>query len=126
MGIVKTEWEMNPELRELADLGESEAVADILRGFLKDAEQQISKAEEAMQRGDEDGLGMAAHTLTGSAATVGLNDFSAVAQQLQALAKAHRLSESYEKLRNLRREFPLAKAAVNRTIQALDANGADQ
>lgn len=126
MGIVKTEWEMNPELRELADLGESEAVADILRGFLKDAEQQISKAEEAMQRGDEDGLGMAAHTLTGSAATVGLNDFSAVAQQLQALAKAHRLSESYEKLQNLRHQFPLAKAAVNRTIQVLDANGAGQ
>jgi HPt (histidine-containing phosphotransfer) domain-containing protein len=125
MGIVKTEWAMNPELRELADLGESEAVADILRGFLSDAEHQISKAEEAMRRGDGDGLGVAAHTLTGSAATVGLNDLSAVAQQLQALAKAHRLSESYEQLRSLRREFPLAKAAVNRTIEELDADGAE-
>jgi len=98
MDIVKTGWELNPELRELADLGEGKMVADILRGFLNDAEDQISKAEEAIRTRDGNGLKFAAHSLTGSAATVGLTDFSAAVRQLHVLVNAHRFPESYEQL----------------------------
>ena len=116
----KTSWELNPELRELADLGEAEAVADILRVFLDDAEQQIRKAEEAMRAGDGDGLKFAAHTLSGSAATIGLNNFSAVAHQVQLLAKAHRFPESYETMEELRNQFPSAKEVLTEIIRALE------
>jgi HPt (histidine-containing phosphotransfer) domain-containing protein len=119
MATIKTVWELNPELRELADLGEGDLVADILRGFLKDAEYQLCQAEEAMRMHDGDGLKFAAHSLTGSAATVGLDDFSAVARQLQVLAKAHKFSESYEQLQTLRNQLPPAKEALTRLIREL-------
>ena len=119
MDIVKTGWELNPELRELADLGEGKMVADILRGFLNDAEDQISKAEEAIRTRDGNGLKFAAHSLTGSAATVGLTDFSAAARQLQVLANAHRFPESYEQLKTLRNQLPAAKEALARFIREL-------
>jgi HPt (histidine-containing phosphotransfer) domain-containing protein len=117
MDIVKTGWELNPELRELADLGEGEMVADILRGFLNDAEDQISKAEEAIRTRDSNGLKFAAHSLTGSAATVGLIDFSAAARQLHVLANAHRFPESHEQLKTLRNQLPAAKEALAQFIR---------
>jgi HPt (histidine-containing phosphotransfer) domain-containing protein len=119
MGAIKTDWELNPELRELAELGEHEIVADILRVFLNDAEHQLSKAEEAIRNGDGDGVRFAAHSLTGSAAAVGLNEFSEVAKQLQLLAKAHKLSESYEQLQSLRNQLPSAKQALTQVIREL-------
>jgi HPt (histidine-containing phosphotransfer) domain-containing protein len=117
MSIVKTGWDLNPELRELADLGEGEMVADILRGFLNDAEDQIREAEEAMRTRDGDRLKFAAHSLTGSAATVGLNDFSAVARQLHVLARARKFPESHEQLKTLRNQLPEAKEALMQFIR---------
>ena len=78
----ETKWELNPELRELVELGQGEAVVDILRVFLEDAEEQIRRAEEAMRVCDGDGLKFAAHNLSGSAASIGFNDFSAVARHV--------------------------------------------
>lgn len=120
MGMVKTGWELNPELQELADLGEGALVADILQGFLNDAEDQIRNAEEAMRRRDGDGLKFAAHSLAGSAATVGLNEFSAVARQLQILAKAYRFPECHEQLQTLRKQLPSATEALIQFIGELD------
>jgi HPt (histidine-containing phosphotransfer) domain-containing protein len=119
MNDSKTSWKLNPELREMADVGERSTVAEILRGFLDDAEDQIQRAEEAMQSEDCERLNFAAHSLTGSAAMVGLDDFSQVARQLQMLAKAHRIAESYEQLQSLREKLPSAKEAIGRTISEL-------
>jgi HPt (histidine-containing phosphotransfer) domain-containing protein len=119
MNDPKTSWELNPELKEMADLGERSTVAEILRGFLDDAEDQIERAEEAMRSEDCDGLDFAAHSLTGSAATVGLAEFSQVARRLQILAKAHRITESYEQLQSLREKLPSAREAIGRTIHEL-------
>jgi HPt (histidine-containing phosphotransfer) domain-containing protein len=115
----ETNWELNPELRELVELGQGEAVVDILRVFLADAEEQIRRAEEAMRACDGDGLKFAAHSLSGSAATIGFNDFSAVARQLQILAKARRFSESYERVETLRNQLPSAREKLIKMIGEL-------
>ena len=119
MSNSKPAWELNPELKELADLGDGPAVAEILRGFLDDAEHQIRRAEDAMRSEDCESLKFVAHTLSGSAATVGLNEFSEVARQLQLLANAHKISESHEYLTSLREKLPSAKLALSETINEL-------
>jgi HPt (histidine-containing phosphotransfer) domain-containing protein len=113
-------WELNPELKELADEGGGPAVAQILRGFLDDAEDQMRRAEDAVRAEDCETLRFAAHTLSGSAATVGLNEFSEVARQLQLLAYAQKISESHEQLEDLRKKLTPAKRALNETISELE------
>jgi HPt (histidine-containing phosphotransfer) domain-containing protein len=113
------DWELNSELQELADMGQGLMVAEILREFIEDAEGQIARAEKAVERCDGAELTFVAHTLTGSAATVGLQDFSSVAYQLQMLARAQKFAESLLVLEDLRKQFPSAKQAVNQAISQL-------
>ena len=115
-------WELNPELQELAALGDAPAVAEILRIFLDDAEQQIEMAERAMRREDCASVGNAAHTLSGSSATIGLQGFSLVARQMQMLAQSQKLAESRERLEDLRRQIPAAKRVSANSLQNSNGN----
>jgi HPt (histidine-containing phosphotransfer) domain-containing protein len=119
-------WELNPELQELADLGDAPAVAEILRMFLDDTEQQIEAAERAMQMEDCASVRNVAHTLSGSSATIGWNGFSVVARQMQMLAQSQRLAESRERLEDLRRQIPAAKRAIGQLITEFEQTPEDR
>jgi HPt (histidine-containing phosphotransfer) domain-containing protein len=113
-------WELNPELKELAEEGGGPAVAQILKGFLEEAQDQLPRAEDAQLSEDIETLKFAANVLSGSAAAGELNKASQVARQLQLLANAHKISESHEQLEDLKTKSRPARLALNETISELE------
>ena len=69
-------------------MGDRELALAVLNGFCEDAPSQLKKLRACIDESDAVGLRLQAHTLKGSAATVGAEALRAVAQAMDAAATA--------------------------------------
>jgi PAS domain S-box-containing protein len=72
-------------------MGDRELAGDVLIGFCQDAPCQLMKLRACIDESDAAGLRLPAHTLKGSAATVGAEALRAVALAMEAAATAGQL-----------------------------------
>jgi CheY-like chemotaxis protein len=72
-------------------MGDRELAVGVLNGFIQDAPTQLENLRAFIDESDFAGLKLQAHTLKGSAATVGAEALRAVAQVLETAANARQL-----------------------------------
>lgn len=81
--------------------GDEEFLTELLNDFLTQTPELIAQVEDAVGQGDADALGRAAHTLKGSARSVGADEFAAIAFELERAGKQGDLACAPEALQRL-------------------------
>ncbi|MCX7993919.1 MAG: Hpt domain-containing protein [Fimbriimonadales bacterium] len=88
-------------LHEVAG-GDPEFIAEILSDFLAQTPELIAQIEAAARVGHPDALSRAAHTLKGSARSVGADEFAEIAFQLELAGKQGDLANAPDTLQRLK------------------------
>ncbi|MGQ0520837.1 MAG: response regulator [Actinomycetota bacterium] len=77
-----------PALQQLYDLdGTGEALGDLVSLFIRDAPARVDALEDAVERGDVEAIRSLAHTVKGSAATLGALTLARIAGELEHAAR---------------------------------------
>jgi CheY-like chemotaxis protein len=97
-------------LRRLMD--DRPLASAVLNGFLEDAPKQLAQLRSRLQTSDGPGIYQRAHTLGGSAATVGAEALRAVALALETAAAENRLDSCPELLQQAEEEFERLRARL--------------
>ncbi len=92
------------ELRARLD-GNDDLMAELAQLFLDDAPRQIREIREAQTQGEAVRLENAAHALKGSASTLGANELTSVAREIEMAAREEHLEETGELCNQLWREW---------------------
>ncbi|MDM7460621.1 MAG: Hpt domain-containing protein [bacterium] len=87
-------------LSEIAG-GDEEFIAEILGDFLAQTPELLTQIEMAVAGADAGALGAAAHTLKGSARSVGADGFAEIAYELEQAGKSGDLTRAPEALQRL-------------------------
>jgi two-component system, sensor histidine kinase and response regulator len=109
---------------QVADLFETAGAAvvnDLIEAFLTGAEARIAAMRSAIEHGDRNALASAAHNLTGSSGSYGASQLSAVAKQLETMARRANLEAASELLAQLEAEFERVKCAFAMLRQSEEA-----
>ncbi len=101
-------------LREL-NPGDDAFLRDLIRTFLEDAPRRIAEIEESLARDDSRKLTIAAHSLKGSSANFGAEQFRARCEEIERCGRLGGLDEVPARLPALRQEY----ARVAAELQAL-------
>lgn len=81
--------------------GDEEFIAEILSDFLAQTPELMAQIATAVSQGDAATLGKAAHTLKGSARSVGADEFAAIAFELEQAGKQGDLTGAPDALQRL-------------------------
>ena len=87
---------------------------DLLQGFVDDGIRLLADARQALQHGDTKALRLAAHTLKSAGATFGAMKLSAVARELENMARQGKLEGAAELIEHAGKEYKKAKDALER------------
>ncbi|MCE5270105.1 response regulator [bacterium] len=85
---------------------------ELLQGFMEDGAKLLSDACQAQQQGDVKALRLAAHTLKSAGATFGAMNLSAVAREIESLARDGKLEGVEKLIERARQEFEKAQQAL--------------
>jgi HPt (histidine-containing phosphotransfer) domain-containing protein len=110
------DWTLSADLVELIELGQASAVADVLSAFLRDAHRHLQLAHDSLDDSDFSELRLHAHSLKGTAASVGLTRFASAAAELQVLAEQTDGLSAARVLNELRQQFPAVEEVVSQSI----------
>jgi PAS domain S-box-containing protein len=89
--------------------GNEELMADLVRLFLEDVPQQLREIGTAQETGDCMRLERAAHSLKGSAASLGAKALAEVARKLEMRGREKKLNDSEQDLADLMKEWERLK-----------------
>jgi len=111
-----------PEITRVLDLnttldnlgGDPELLQEILEYFMEMAPQQMDQLQAAVESQDVEAVDLQAHSMKGGSANVGAVRLSAVARDLELLAKGGSLEGSVELYERMREEFVALEAVVPR------------
>ncbi|MFZ0821734.1 MAG: response regulator [Candidatus Acidiferrales bacterium] len=110
---IKIEHAINlDELRTRLD-GNDDLMAELAQLFLDDAPKQIQEIRDAQTKGDAARLEYSAHTLKGSASTLGATALTSCARKLELLAREKRLDGSGELCSELEQEWERLKLELS-------------
>ena len=87
--------------------------------FYQDADRLLGQARQALEQGQADDLRRASHSLKSTSATFGAMALSAVARELEYLARDGKLEGAAEQIAQAEAEFTRARAA----LEALQSEG---
>ncbi len=82
--------------------GDAEFCAELLGEFLSQTPELIARLEQAIEAGDAPQVRQVAHTLKGSARSIGADSFAQYAAQLENLGRSGELSEAPQAIQQLR------------------------
>jgi HPt (histidine-containing phosphotransfer) domain-containing protein len=103
-------------LRELREPGQPEPLHELIQLFLRDSRPKLERMEAAMARKDFPALGLAAHSLKGSASSLGARRLADLCAQLEKHAKLlpepQYLTEAADLLLTIRGEFHRVETAL--------------
>ncbi|MCS7066596.1 MAG: Hpt domain-containing protein [Fimbriimonadales bacterium] len=85
--------------------GDNEFIAELLSEFLNLAPELIGQIEQAIVQGDAHALTHAAHTLKGSARSVGAESFAHHALALEQMGRSAQLQHAPDALRSLNEQW---------------------
>lgn len=114
-------WQLTPQLAEFISIGQPEVVVQVLQAFLTDSSRRLTQASEAFRRDDRDRLKFEAHSLLGSAASVGLEKCAETAGRLQELAIRGNPDDVASSLHILEDQFASAQAYFRTVVDDLAA-----
>jgi CheY-like chemotaxis protein len=95
--------------------GDAEFVSELIAQFVADAPTLLDAASAGLERGDDEEVRRAAHTLKSNAATFGAHGLSQRARELEELAKRGALDDAGPRIEELRRDL----AAVSEALPAV-------
>jgi histidine phosphotransfer protein HptB len=101
-------------LREL-NPGDDSFLRDLIQIFLEDAPKRLAEIEESLARGDQRGLTIAAHSLKGSSANFGAEQFRTQCEAIELCGRQGGLDRVAPLLPPLRQEY----ARIAAELQAL-------
>ncbi len=108
-------------VEHLTDTLGSDAVAGIVATFLEGLPRQLDRMRDLAQAGDTDPLLREAHSLAGSAATIGLDELGAAASELEQDLKWRRLDVTAARLDRIDR---FARSGLDRLAAFLEKRAA--
>jgi len=85
--------------------GDSEFIAELLGDFLNITPELIAQIERAIEQGDAHALAHAAHTLKGSARSIGAESFAEYALALEQMGKSAQLQNAPDALQLLSEQW---------------------
>ncbi len=103
-------------LNEVAG-GDSEFIAELLQDFLSAVPELIAQIEQAVQGSDASSLQHAAHTLKGSARSIGAESFAASALTLEQLGRSAQLENAPEALQQLLQQWEQLRHHLHTQLQ---------
>jgi HPt (histidine-containing phosphotransfer) domain-containing protein len=106
------------ELRESVG-GDQEFVADLATTYLSEGDGHIQAVEDALARGDTEGMVRPAHTLKSSSAALGAARLSALSKEIEHAAREGRMDA-------LAASVADARAAWTETVAAMREMGLDR
>ena len=115
-GVVQTQPQAEPvvDLKDALDRvgGDKEFYQELLQEFLEYAPAQVENLKQAVEENDTNTAAKEAHTLKGALANLAARDPSAVAYELEMLAKKGELSQAQEPLSRLESSLSQLKRYV--------------
>lgn len=105
-------------LRELSPEGGTEFLRELIAIYLADTPKLLAQLEEALACQDAGVAKRSAHTIKGSSANFGAEQFSRLAQEIEAACKANNLGAATSALPDFKRHF----AQVAEALQQLAAD----
>jgi HPt (histidine-containing phosphotransfer) domain-containing protein len=92
--------------------GDAAFVSEIVQMFREDTPPNLDQLDASIARGDAERLAKVAHGLKGSAANFGAKPFRALAERIEAIAKAGDLGPAPAAVVELRAEYARIMAAL--------------
>ncbi len=100
------------ELRALEEGGSPGLLAELIDLFLKQGAKQLGEMREALTSKDGAGLGRLAHTMKGSAGSLGAARLSGLCRELEAAIRAKSWPEVGARVGESEAEFARVRAAL--------------
>jgi len=97
--------------------GDREFIAELLSDFLSLVPGLLAQMEQAVQAGDASLLQHAAHTLKGSARSIGAESFAASALTLEQLGRSAQLENAPEALQQLLQQWEQLRGYLHTQLQ---------
>jgi PAS domain S-box-containing protein len=92
-------------LKELREPGQPDPLRELVELFLRDAQPRLEQMDQAADAGDMAKVGIAAHTLKGSASNLGARRLSSLSAALEKQAKAGEIDKAVKTLAEVKSEF---------------------
>jgi PAS domain S-box-containing protein len=99
-------------LESLRELGGDDFVAEVVETFLADAPSLLASLRSALERGEEDELRRAAHTLKSNGQTFGAVGFADLCRELEERAKRGEVDGAGELADRIEREYAALETAL--------------
>jgi HPt (histidine-containing phosphotransfer) domain-containing protein len=96
--------------------GDAEFEREVLEEYLNSAPADMVKLGHAIEAGDSDSVGAAAHALKGASATIGAKSLAAIALELEQAGKHGELSRAPEAFTRLSAEFAELKVLLQQRV----------
>lgn len=97
--------------------GDVEFQMELFQEFLDQTPQLFAQMEQAYQQGDAHSFGCVAHTLKGSARSIGADAFAELAFALEQMGKSGDLTDAPSALQRLYEHWNLLRALMEKTLQ---------
>ena len=97
--------------------GDSEFIAELLNDFLNSAPALLAQIEQAIARDDAAALTRAAHTLKGSARSIGAESLAEYALALEQLGKSGQLANAHEAWQSLSEQWTQLQRYLDAHLQ---------
>ena len=114
------EWTALQQFWDLME-DDGEAVEDLIQTFLDDAPGNVQKIQEAFAAEQMKELGVLAHTMKGSSATLGVMRFSEYCRQIEAACKNNESIDFAGVIQALTAEFTTAQETLAQWRDKLQA-----
>lgn len=88
MDVATIQWDKLEQLRALQKPGRPDVVAQLIATYIANSNDLIAKIGESLAAGDAENFKRAAHSLKSTSASIGANALSAIAAQIEAMARA--------------------------------------
>ncbi len=92
---------------ELKEMSGADFIDELVDTFLEDAPKLISEMKSALQTKDAESFHRAAHSFKSNSATFGANRLSAIAREMELLARDNKLDEAGSRLTSLEDAFQI-------------------
>ncbi|QIN79092.1 PAS domain S-box protein [Rubrobacter marinus] len=99
------DWEVLDGLRGIRGEGEPDLLVELFEIFEEDTPARIAALREAHERGDAEGLRLAAHGLKGGSGSFGARRMARIAEGVEALGRSGDLDGAAERIAELEDEF---------------------
>lgn len=103
-------------LRDLSPDGDAGILQELVTIYLNDTPKQMAQLEEALARQDAPLAARAAHTIKGSSSNFGAEEFSRLANQIEAYGKSNNLPAAAAALPEFKASFAKVAGAMQQLI----------